>query len=252
MRLFIRWGLWSEGAGAIDSSSFHMTPDVHYAGRRLHVDHRPGAGDCHLLAIHGGGEGHLGVFSGLRDQLWQHGIGSTAFDCIGHGSTGGVMAGSSLRDREEQARAVIEASRTPTAIIGASMGAYNAVRLAERFAPRGLVLVVPGIYHAEVYGVPFGPAFSQRIRQPRSWDGSDAWGMLGRFRGRLLVIAAGADEVIPLEIPQRLYDSAVNAESRALLVVPDAPHKGLLARMLDDPLWRPQLLEHLLHCLATA
>lgn len=227
-----------------------MQPDVHYAGTRLHIDHRPASGDTHLLAIHGGGEGHLGVFAGVRDELWQRGIGSTAFDCIGHGATGGTMDGSSLCQREEQARAVVEASRMPTAILGASMGAYNAVRLAGHFEPRALVLVVPGIYHADAHGVPFGPAFSQLIRQPRSWDASDAWDILERFRGRLLVIAAGADRVVPLEIPQRLYDSAVNAESRALLVVPDAPHKGLLARMLDDPKRRPQFLQQLLHCVA--
>ena len=227
-----------------------MITEVVYADRRLHIEHSPGVSDAHLLAIHGGGAAHLGVFAGVREQLWQQGVGSTAFDCIGHGATGGSMQGSSLRDREEQARAVIEASRRPSAILGASMGAYNALRLAEHFAPRGLVLVVPGIYHAEAHGVPFGPAFSQLIRQPRSWDASDAWDILGRFRGRLLVIAAGADEVIPAEIPRRLHDAAIHAESRALLVVPDAPHKGLLARMLDDPRWRPQLLEQLLHCLS--
>lgn len=225
-----------------------MTVEVHYAGRRLHIDHRPAKGAGHLLAIHGAGDGHLGVFAGVREQLWQRGVGSTAFDCVGHGSTGGVKEGSSLHAREEQARAVIAVSRVPTAIIGASMGAYNAVRLAERVALRGLVLVVPGVYHAGAHDVPFGPAFSRLIRQPRSWDHSDAWDILGRFRGRLLVIAAGADQVVPLEIPQRLHDAAINAESRTLLIVPQAPHQGLLARMLDDQLWRPQLLERLFHC----
>lgn len=226
-----------------------MSIDVRFAGRRLHVDHRPGAGTAHLLAIHGGGDAHLGVFAGMRERLWQHGIGSTAFDCIGHGATGGVKEGSSLREREAQACAVVAASRVPTALLGASMGAYNAVCLAERYSPRGLVLVVPGIYHAEAHGAAFGPAFSRIIRQPRSWDGSDAWARLRRFRGRLLVIAAGADQVVPLEIPQRLHDEAINAESRSLLVVPDAPHQGLLARLLEDPAWRPRFIEQLLHCL---
>ncbi|MFD2642053.1 alpha/beta fold hydrolase [Pseudomonas japonica] len=224
-----------------------MSIEVRYAGQRLHVDHRPGDGDAHLLAIHGAGDGHLGVFAGVRQALWQRGIGSTAFDCIGHGVTGGVKQGSSLREREAQARAVIEATRRPTAIIGASMGAYNAVRLSETCQPSALVLVVPGIYHADAHAVPFGPAFSALIRQPRSWDGSDAWGILSRYRGRLLVIAAGGDEVVPLEIPRRLYDEAVNAQWRSLLVVPGAPHKGLLERMLGDREWRPRLLERLFH-----
>jgi len=227
-------------------------PEVHYAGRRLQVEHRPAGGAAHVLAIHGGGEGHLGVFAGLREALYRQGIGSTAFDCIGHGGTGGVKEGSSLRERECQARAVIEATRMPTAILGASMGAYNALRLAETCMPSALVLVVPGIYHAAAHGVPFGADFSALIRQPRSWQDSDAWGIVARFPGRLLVIAAGDDQVVPLEIPQRLHDEAVNAQWRSLLVVPDAPHKGLLARMLEDDYWRAQLLERVFACLGTA
>ena len=112
------------------------------------------------------------------------------------------------------------------------------------------MLVVPGIYCPQAYEVPFGPAFSQVIRQPRSWADSDAWEVLSRFTGHLLVIAAGDDEVVPLKIPQRLHEAAENAASRSLLVVPGAPHSGLLQRMLEDPAWRSTLLDGLMHCLS--
>lgn len=223
-------------------------PEVCHRATRLFVDHRPGSCAAHLLAIHGGGNAQEDVFAGIREELAQRGVGSTAFDCIGHGRTGGDKLGSSLADRTAQARAVIEATCRPSVILGASMGAYNAIRLAPELAPRGLVLVVPGIYCPQAYEVPFGPAFSQVIRQPRSWADSDAWGILSRFTGHLLVIAAGDDEVVPLEIPQRLHEAAENAASRSLLVVPGAPHSGLLQRMLDAPAWRPKLLGGLMHC----
>ena len=222
--------------------------EVSYGHTRLFADHHPGAGPGHLLAIHGGGAAHSGIYDGVRAELAQHGVGSTAFDCIGHGRTAGDKLGTSLQDRTAQARAVIEATQTPTAIIGASMGAYNAIRLSETLDLRALVLVVPGVYCPEAYDVPFGPAFSELIRQPRSWADSDAWAVLSRFRGRLLVIAAGADEVVPLEIPQRLHEAAINAEWRSLLVVSGAPHSGLLQGMLADPQWRGVFLRQLIDC----
>lgn len=225
-------------------------PEVRHGAARLFVDHRPGNPAAHLLAIHGGGNAQEAVFAGVRAELAQRGVGSTAFDCIGHGRTGGDKLGSSLADRTAQVRAVIDATRRPTAILGASMGAYNALRLAPELKPRALVLVVPGIYCPQAYEVPFGPGFSQVIRQPRSWADSDAWAILSQFTGRLLVVAAGNDEVVPLEIPQRLHEAANNAQSRSLLVVPGAPHSGLLQRMLEDPAWRPKLLDGLMHCLS--
>lgn len=225
-------------------------PEVCHGAARLFVDHRPGNSAAHLLAIHGGGNAQEGVFAGVREELALRGVGSTAFDCVGHGRTGGDKLGSSLADRTAQARAVIEATRRPTAILGASMGAYNALRLAPELTPRALVLVVPGIYCPQAYEVPFGPGFSQVIRQPRSWADSDAWEILSQFTGRLLVVAAGDDDVVPLEIPRRLHEAAARAESRSLLVVPGAGHSGLLRRMLQDPVWRPKLLDGLLRCLS--
>ncbi|WP_175650106.1 alpha/beta fold hydrolase [Pseudomonas sp. Marseille-P9899] len=230
------------------STSSPVALEVSYGHTRLFADHHSGAGSAHLLAIHGGGAAHSGIYEGVRAELARHGVGCTAFDCIGHGRTAGDKLGSSLQDRTAQAQAVIEAIQTPTAIIGASMGAYNAIRLSEVFDLRALVLVVPGVYCPEAYDVPFGPAFSELIRQPRSWADSDAWSMLSRFRGRLLVIAAGEDEVVPLEIPQRLHEAAVNAEWRSLLVIPGAPHSGLLQSMLADPQWREVFLRQLSDC----
>lgn len=232
------------------SETLLARPLVRHAGVPLFVDHRPGTAPAHVLALHDGGNAQEGVFSRLREALALRGVGSTAFDCIGHGRTGGDKLGSSLAERTAQARAVIGATCRPTAILGASMGAYNALRLAPEFDPRALVLVVPGVYCPQAYEVPFGPGFSRLIRQPRSWLDSDAWAILSRFTGRLLVIAAEDDEVVPLEIPQRLHAAAVQAQSRSLLVVPGAPHSGLLERMLSDPAWRERLLAELALCLS--
>jgi pimeloyl-ACP methyl ester carboxylesterase len=217
---------------------------VPFEGRELHADTLPSASPLHLFGIHGGGVSNRSVWDGLRQALWQRGVGSTALDCVGHGDTGGVFAESSLQRRSQQARSVIErVGVRPTALAGISMGAYNALRLSEALEVQALILIVPGIYTPEAFEVPFGPDFSAIIRRPRSWLDSDAWAILERFRGRLLVVAGEQDAVIPLEIPERLHAAATRAESRELLVVPGAGHSGLLPLLLDNPQWHAALLD---------
>lgn len=217
---------------------------VPFEGRELHADTLSGDSPLHLFGIHGGGASNRSVWDGLRQSLRQRGVGSTALDCVGHGRTGGIFADSSLHGRSRQARSVIaHAGVRPTALAGISMGAYNALRLSEELDAQALILIVPGIYTPEAHEVPFGPDFSAIIRRPRSWMDSDAWEILGRFRGRLLVIAGEQDNVIPLEIPERLHAAANRASRRELLVVPGAGHSGLLPVLLDNPAWHASLLE---------
>lgn len=216
---------------------------VPFQGASLYADTLQGTAPSHLFCIHGGGARCRSVFGELRQRLHGQGAGSTALDCIGHGQTGGVFADSSLYSREQQALAVICHSEVqPSALIGISMGAYNAVCLSEALNVQSLILVVPGIYTPEAYKVPFGPKFSEIIRRPDSWVASDAWEKLGRFRGRLLVIAGEQDAVIPLEIPERLYASATQACARQLLIVPGAGHSGLLTTVLAQPQWRAAIM----------
>ena len=198
-----------------------------YAGRQL-IGERlaPATPKRELLILHGAGQARRAHHADLRARLAADGVASTAFDFIGHGETGGELAGSSLASRVEQAGQVA-ATRPdgPLALLGSSMGAYVALRLLERVDCSHLVLVVPGVYTPRAFEVPFGPAFSAVLRQPDSWRDSDAWSRLAAFRGHLLIVAAERDEVIPAEIPQRLMEAAVNAASRAVHVVPAAPHR---------------------------
>jgi hypothetical protein len=74
------------------------------------------------------------------------------------------------------------------------------------------------------YTVPFNEGFTDIIRQPESWDHSDAWDILAGYRGRLLIIAAKNDKVIPKGVINKIYDSAVNAKERKLFVAPRSSH----------------------------
>ncbi len=183
---------------------------------------------CHAVVLHGAGKSSRMRFTRLRRALNERGVPTASFDFIGHGETGGELVGSSLKERTEQAAAVLrQVAVEPFTLIGASMSGYTAIRLTEIFRVENLVLLVPAVYTARAYDLPFGPEFSSAIRVPESWKDSDAWSILSLFRGNLLVMAAEHDHVIPREVVERIHSSAVQAENRTLHVVSGSHHIGL-------------------------
>lgn len=211
--------------------------DVPFEGHTLKADHYLGRDSNRILYLHGAGGSTRRGHHLVRAALQQCGLGSVCFDAIGHGETGGTLAQSSVSSRTRQAQAVLAASPLsgPLVVVGASMGAYNAIRLTEQHKVDALVLIVPGVYTPSAYGVPFGPEFSAVIRRERSWVDSDAWDILSRFEGRLLVIHAEHDAVIPLEISDRLFGAATRAASRQLHIVQGAEHNRLWSLLQETP-----------------
>ena len=238
------------------SNSADNAPDIlpfeiAYENWTLKGDRHGPASDPDVLFIHGAGSSERGRFAGLRQHLQARGVGSVAFDCIGHGASGGAMAQSSLASRTRQAAAVLDSQclAPPLALVGVSMGAHNALKLAQSRPIGALILIVPGIFTPEAYDVPFGPDFSDIIRRERSWAASDAWSILEEFTGNLLVIAAENDAVIPAEIPQRLVQSANKARSRRLLVVQGATHQHLFGLLRERPVELDAALDMILACI---
>ncbi|MEH4625210.1 alpha/beta hydrolase [Phytobacter diazotrophicus] len=200
--------------------------DVPFAGHTLRGDSSYGS-NGHILMIHGGSKDRE-VFAHYRQLLDEMGYGTTAFDCLGHGASTGSMSESSLDSRTRQALAVIAHLNVPlTGCLGASMGAYNAIQLSARVDLHSLILLVPGVYTPVAATVNFGPAFSQIIRQEKSWQDSDAWPLLAGFRGKILIVAAERDEVIPQEIPAKLHNAAREALWKTLFIVPNAGHNSV-------------------------
>jgi pimeloyl-ACP methyl ester carboxylesterase len=191
----------------------------------------------HLLVLHGAGQSCRERFRQLREYLLERGVGSVAFDCIGHGDTGGDLRSSSLKSRTDQACAVIEAVSLPEpfSVLAGSMGGYTAVTLLPRYRIANLILIGPAMYTAEAYAMPFNRGFTEVIRRPNSWEHSDAWDLLAGFTGRLLVIAGEKDAVIPPGVIRNIHDSARNAAERTLYVARGASHMIITDLRARDP-----------------
>jgi esterase/lipase len=190
-----------------------------------------------VLILHGAGNANRGYFRLFREQLLIHEISSAAFDFVGHGDTGGELKKSSLLSRTRQACSVVDSLniQQPFAVIGASMGAYTAVKLLEYYQIQSLILIVPAMYTAKAYTIPFNAGFTDIIRQPQSWGHSDAWAILSGYKGRLLIIAAENDKIIPKGVINRIYDSALKAKERKLFVAPRTSHTVLTDLRSNNP-----------------
>jgi len=191
-------------------------------------------GNCETVFLHGAGQSSRKRFEKLRKSLNKKGCPSLCFDFIGHGETGGEMTDTSLDIRTKQAMSVIDEHSPQTInLIGSSMSAYTAIKLTEMFNVKNLVLMVPGVYTPKAYTVNFGSSFSKIIRVQNSWQNSDAFEILKKFKGNLLILAAQNDHVIPQELLTMLVDSAINANSKKLHIIQDAEHKNLFPKEGD-------------------
>lgn len=204
---------------------------VPFQGETLYAESTSGR-NGHVLMLHGGGKDST-IFHKYRVMLDESGFGTTIFDYLGHGATGGDIHDSSLFSRTRQAQAVMDfQGQIFTGCVGVSMGAYNALQLSKVVPLRSLILMVPGVYATPAYQVKFGPDFSAIIREERSWDATDAWAIAAQFTGDLLVIAAENDTIIPAEIPNKLVTSATQACQKKLLTIAGAGHNSIWEQLM--------------------
>ncbi len=183
-----------------------------------------------LLSLHGGGAAtdHRRM-DYLLQPLASQGWAGAAFDCVGHGATGGSLLGSSLADRQAQAQAVaahvgLRPAHPPLALMASSMGGHTACQLLDTLQPRALVLFCPAAYTPAAEHQPFGPAFQQALRATTDFASAPAWSALGRYRGRLLLVWGTEDAVIPPAVIQGYGQAAVAARSVEVVKLPGVGH----------------------------
>lgn len=165
-----------------------------------------------VLIMHGAGTSSGKGFKNLQTYLHRHHYESITFDFLGHGETGGELKNSSLERRTEQALAVVHKFDlyTDLNIIGFSMGAHNALHIAAQASATRLGLAIPAIYSEKAEKIKFGPSFSSCIRRHRSWEDSKCFSIIEDFKGKLLIISAEKDMIVPAEIPCKLIELAKN------------------------------------------
>jgi pimeloyl-ACP methyl ester carboxylesterase len=185
-----------------------------------------GSATGHMLYLHGGGSGNRKRIGYLARALAERGISTFAFDFSGHGDSSGQLSGSSLRLRLDQARAAAAfmGESKPSIVMGNSMGGYVAAELLAFLQPRSLVLSCPALYVAEAFDVHFDHHFTEILRQSRDFANARPLPLLRAFRGKVLLVTAGQDHVIPAGVIEA-YRRATPSAMLDHLDLPDAPHQ---------------------------
>lgn len=177
------------------------------------------------------------VFLLLRQLLLgRFKITSCAFDFVGHGATGGNWGETSLSSRTEQASNIVNAcfDSQPFTIVGIGMGAYTALRLTELFPVESLVLVSPKVYATERYSSTLSSFIEQASYSPEHWDKTDAWSIIGRFKGSVSIVGTNRSDPLCPGTMSRLYSHATRSKRRQAFEISGTEHNSELLVYCDQ------------------
>lgn len=203
--------------------------DVIIRGDAYELESSLAANDPRVMCLHGGGLHGKINFLALQKNLLLEGVCSYSFDYKGHGETQGLLATTSLEDKVKQTVSVLDSQniQEPLTLLASSMGGYIAIKMTELYKVKNLILIAPAAYSLEAFSIPFGKEFSEIIRTPLSWQHSDAWEVLKKYTGNLVIFKAEHDQVIPEGLIEKLYESAICAVTRKIITIDKANHSLL-------------------------
>jgi hypothetical protein len=163
----------------------------------------------------------------MLDYLAQHGLSSACFDFSGNGDSTNVES-ATLNLRTKQALAAaneLGRKEGSLALIGTSMGGFIAALLAPQLKPRSVVLISPAIYADEAMEIKLDQNFPTAARASGDYMNSSALRALSTFEGKLLIIAAERDTVLPKGTIDLYAGCARSAKSAKVITLDTAEHK---------------------------
>lgn len=202
----------------------------------------PGCGAVSTLFLHGAGQSTRQRQWPLRETLAQHGHASAAIDFSGHGDSSALLP-NSLAKRLDEAQAALDrlcddgAART---VVGVSMSGEIAMRLACRPGNRigHVVTIVGAVYDGAAFALPFGPDFSAALRRPGSWRDAESLRMIRQYPGRITLVRALEDKVIPAEVADLIRENAHAASACRIVDLPGVDHRVSERSAQDEHLRR--------------
>jgi pimeloyl-ACP methyl ester carboxylesterase len=170
----------------------------------------------------------------VGERLAGFGITSLSLDLPGHGRSSGEREAVVLGDFLRAVTAAYDHLAAHTAVdirritvVGSSFGAYLSMRLTAQRPVENLVLRVPGNFPDGFDNHPMGAILGDAARE---WRGralpagaTAAMRALQSFGGKVLLLEAGDDVVVPHQTVVNLRDS-VRPGGAQHVVIPGAPH----------------------------
>lgn len=190
----------------------------------------PECGPVRTLFLHGAGQSTRQRQWPVREALARLGHASAAIDFSGHGESSALQV-NSLSKRLVEAQTALDhlcaADGLPRTVVGVSMSGEIAMRLACREENRigHLVTIVGAVYDRVAFDIPFGPDFSAALRRPDSWRDAAALELVRHYPGRITLVRATEDKVVPGEIADLIKQNAHAARACRIVDLPGVDHR---------------------------
>jgi len=179
-----------------------------------------------------GNAGHAGHRAPYADELERFGLRVILVEYPAYGARAGQLGETALvADAVETLALVRRQFPGPLLLAGESLGAGVAAAVAESADIAAVLLITPwdSIKSVARHHYPWLPA---------AWllrDRYDSVANLSAYRGRVAVVVAEHDSIVPAELGRRLFESAPSP--KRLWIVPAADHNDWMVRV-DSAWWQ--------------
>ena len=186
-----------------------------------------------------GNAGHAGHRDWYADELTRHGLRVILAEYPGYGSRSGKLGEAAMV--ADAAETLALARRTfsgPLLLVGESLGAGVAAALANSEDVTAVLLITPwdrieSIAQHHYPWLPVGSLLRDRYDSVENLSG---------YHGRIALVIAGNDSIVPAKFGQRLFDH-LSAPKR-LWIVPAADHNDWMSRV--DGAWWQAVIDFLI------
>lgn len=189
----------------------------------LAIREYPAPSNKTFVLVHGAGSAHQATLQPVAEYIQACGFRCISFDFSGHGESSHHQL-SSIQIKTQQLNTVLQHYGTEKVyLMGFSMGGQICVNVLHHHHIQGLILCSPALYHVDAFDVPFDERFSRLIRVKDSWKQHNAKRQFDNFSGKLALIRAKQDDVIPQAVFE-IYQQSVAPSHVQEWVIDDANH----------------------------
>ncbi|MFA5954868.1 MAG: alpha/beta fold hydrolase [Patescibacteria group bacterium] len=189
-----------------------------------------------LLLIHGWQSGQDRMFETAQMFSVELGVTCLTLDLRGHGKSEGSLSVLSRKDFLDDVTAGYdflaerpEVDPAQIGVLGSSFGGYLSAILSSKRQVAWLVLRVPTDFQDDTFEIVKTKAHDPSVagtwrQQPKNWEATHALRALHIFTGRVLIVASGKDELVPIETVLNYKNAVSGAKKLQYVVMKDAPH----------------------------
>lgn len=226
---------------------FFRSGKIRIAGNKYKPESQNNVG---VLFLHGGGESNKERYKAIQTMLYENDFTSLSFDFRGVGESEGILAESTLEERLEDASnayAFLSQYVGEIVVVGTSMGAHVAARLASLKPTSGLIFLYGAAYASEAENKKFNSEFTITLHKEGSWKTSPVFTILSEYQNPIFIAYGENDKIIPPEIQAKYHQSLKPVDT--FLKLSNASHVLLNAQDRYEEEARDELFSKLLHFL---